>query len=214
MIKKEIRSWVKNHLQRIDKVNSYHDRIIDASCEKVLNELYHFLYGKNPRLLDNYTKTYGVPTPITIIQEAGSTIYYSNLPVAIVNLPCKSSGVRHIYPAVQTGNVFVPMDAREADLMFNTDVAVVTNKIGFRVRQDSRVDYWNSNAPTRAAGVRMDLLIPFSVYLDTDIVNIPELGEDSGGSFMQRVLAILSAIPPNDLKDDNAPAERDERRTK
>lgn len=207
MIKKEITSLVKNHLQKLNKGN-YHERVIIAEIEKVINEMYHQLYKTNPRLLDNYTKTYGADTAIVINQEANSTIYYSTLPANIVNLPTKSSGVLHIYPKAQTGNVFVPMDAREADIVFGTDLAVVTNRIGYRVRQDTRVDYWNMTPAILATGVRLDLLIPFSVYADTDVVNIPEFGEKEGGSFLQRVLMALSAIPPLDLADNNAPAQQ------
>lgn len=191
-------------LPREDKTEKYHPRLVDACIEDVLKEMYSTLYAIKPSLLDNYTKTYGATTPIVISLEASSGMYYSTLPVTICNLPSKSSGVRHIYPVVQTGNQFQPMDAREADMIFNTDIAVVSSKIGFRVRQDSRVDYWNTNAVVRASGVRMDLLIPFSQYLDTDVVNIPEFTEKQGGAFAQRVLTILGVVPPVDLTDDNA----------
>jgi hypothetical protein len=99
------------------------------------------------------------------------------------------------------------MDAREADLIFNTDVAVVSSKIGYRTRQDTRVDYWNMSSAVRATGVRLDLLIPFSVYADDDVVLIPELSEKEGGTFIQRVLKELQIVPPADLEDTNAPAK-------
>lgn len=204
MIKREIVSLVRNLLPKEDKVSKYHERFLVATIEKVLLEMYADLYAIRPSLLDNYTKTYGATTPIVISLEASSGIYYSTLPVTICNLPSKNSGLRHIYPIAQTGNQFQPMDAREADLIFNTDVAVVSSKIGFRVRQDSRVDYWNTNAVVRVAGVRMDLLIPFSQYLDTDVVNIPEFTEKQGGTFAQRVLTLLGVVPPVDLIDNNA----------
>ena len=208
MIKKEIVSLVRQHLNKIDKTKMYHERVLIAECEKVLNEMYHQLYQTKPRLLDNYTKTYGADTAIAISQESNSNIYYSTLPANIVNLPCKSSGVLHIYPVAQTGNIFVPMDSTEADILFNSDVAVVTDRIGFRARQDSRVDYWNMTSAILATGVRMDLLIPFSVYADTDVVNIPEFGEKEGGTFLQRVLTALAVIPPTDLLDNNAVSEQ------
>jgi len=204
MIKKEVISFVRNLLPKEDKVGKWHERFLVATIEKVLSEMYADLHAINPRLLDNYVKTYGATTPIAISLEASSGIYYSTIPVTICNLPSKNSGLRHIYPAVQTGNQFQPMDAREADLIFNTDVAVVTSKIGFRVRQDSRVDYWNTNAVVRAAGVRMDLLPTFSAYRDTDVVNIPELTEKQGGTFAQRVLTLLGVVQPSDLLDNNA----------
>jgi hypothetical protein len=207
MIKKEIISFVKGHLPLEDATQRFHNRWIISVIERTLIEMYADLYKINPYLLDKYTVQYGVTTPIAITLEASSGIYYSTLPVQIVNLPDKQSGCRHIYSAVQSSNMFVPMVAREADIIFNTDVAIVSGKIGYRTRQDTRVDYWNTNAVVRNAGVRVDLLIPFSVYLDTDVVQIPELSEKEGGTFIQRVLKELQIVPPADLEDTNAPSK-------
>jgi len=203
MIKQEIVSMVKNLLPKYDKAGLFHDRFLEAVIEDVLREMYSDLYKINPLLLDNFTKTYEGTSKITVSFDSETGLYYSTLP-ALINLPCKTSGVRHIYTVNQAGNTFHPMDAREADLVFNTDVAVVTDKIGFRVRQDNRVDYYNMSSAVWTDGVRMDILIPFSVYLESDVVAIPELGEKEGGDFVSRVMKKLQVIAPVDLKDDNA----------
>jgi hypothetical protein len=218
MIKKEIISYVKGFLPREDKTQRYHSRFVEAVCEKVIVEMYNDLFKINPLLLDKYTKQYGVTTPIAISLESSSGLYYSTLPVQVVSLPDRASGVRHIYPVTQSGNQFVPMDAREADIISNTDVAIVTSKIGYRVRQDTRVDYYNTNAVIRSAGVRMDLLIPFSIYADTDVVLIPELtnsdapssrygSKQPAATFIERVLGLLGVVPPAELADTNAPPD-------
>lgn len=214
MIKKEILSTIINLLPKEDKTGKYHPRFIEAVIENVLIGMYKQVYERNPRLVDNYTVQYGETTAIDITLDAVTGIYYSTIPARIVSLPCKNSGVRRIYSFDQTDasndatyyNAFVPMDSTEADMIFNTDIAIVTSKIGYRVRQDTQVDYYNTNAFVRAAGVRMDLLIPFSVYTDTDVVHIPEFSEKEGGSFTQRVLQVLGVIQPKDLKDNNSPA--------
>lgn len=198
---------IKNEVGRIDPTQEYHNRVLEAVIEQVLKEMYADLYKINPLLIDNFTQTFGATTPIAISKENTSGIYYSTLPSPIVNIPAKGLGVRHIYPIVQTGNVFVPIDAREADLIYSTDVPTVTSKIGFRTRQDTRVDYYHMATAIIATGVRMDLLIPFSEYADTDVVNIPELGKKEGGTFVERVMEALQTIPPSDLDDDNAPQE-------
>lgn len=206
MIKQEIRSLIKNLLPKYDSTAKYHDKVIDASIEKVLSEMYNELWTMGAHLLSAYTKTYGLSTAITVSTEAGSTLKYSTLPAKIVPLPDKSSGVRAIYTVAQTGNVFHPMSGYEADLIFNSDSAVVTNKIGYRVRQDDRVDYYNMNAVVEAAGVRMDLLVPFSVYAETDTVLIPEFKNKQGESFADRVVKILANIPPVSFIDQNKEA--------
>jgi hypothetical protein len=214
MIKTEIISYVKGFLPREDATQRYHSAWVERVIERVLIEMYSDLYKYNPHLLDNYTKTFGAVTPIAISLEATSGIYYSTLPVNIVNIACKGSGVRHIYPVQQTGNQFQPMDAREADMVFNTDVAIVTNKIGYRVRQDSRVDYYNMSSVIVTSGVRMDLLVPFSVYTDTEVVLIPDLNEKQGGTFINRVLPILGVVPPANLDDSNNQENNSQQNTK
>lgn len=205
MIKEEIVSQIQLLCPREDKTNKYGYRFIESVAETVLKEMYGDLYKINPGLLGQYTKAYGVTTTIVVSRETGSTgIFYSTIPEKIINLPCKGSGVRRIYPGKAEAGVFVPVDAREVDILYNSDVASVTSKIGYMVRQDTRVDYYNMNTTLYTAGVRMDLLIPFSKYLDSDVVLIPDLGEKDGGSFLSRVMAILGIVQPVDLKDDNA----------
>lgn len=203
MIKQEIVSLVKNEVGVIDPTAQFHPRVLEAVIEDTLREMYGELYQKNPRLLDNYTKQYGTTSPVAVTLEATTGIYYSTLPEKIINLPCSGSGVRHIYTTARSGNTFVPMSAVEADLVYNTDVASVSTKIGYRVRQDTRVDYWNTSATVRTNGVAMDLLIPFSAYLDDDVVMIPE-STTKEGTFLARVLQKLSVVPQPELLDKNA----------
>jgi hypothetical protein len=203
MIKQEIVSYIRSFLPREDATQRFHELTLTATIERVIIEMYQDIYKINPRLLSKYTKQYGETTPIAVKLNQSAGIYYSDLPSKIVGLPCSYSGVVHVYTVNHAGNVFQPMDATEADLIFNTDVAIVTNKIGYRTRQDTRIDYWNMNTTVYNEGVRMDLLIPFSAYEDNDVVMIPELGEKEGGAFTTRVLSLLGIVPPADLTDDN-----------
>jgi hypothetical protein len=105
------------------------------------------------------------------------------------------------------------MDFREMDLVANGSYfATATSRIGYAVNQ-TRVEYYNMSAAIQAIGVRMDLIIPFSKYAETDEVKTPEIVEITGTNYqkksetlLDRVLAILSMAPPPDLKDDNAVA--------
>lgn len=205
MIKSEIRSLIKNLLPRIDRTSKYHENVIDRCVERILSEMYVELWSVNPRLLDAFTRTY---SNIAVATDAGTTQDYSVLSVKICHIPDKASGVRHIYTLTQAGNLFHPMDAYEADYLYNSDSAVVTSKIGYKVVEQAstvypRIDYWNMDAVTRSAGVRMDLLIPFSAYADTDIVLIPEIKDRQGLDFSERVLKLMSVIPPVDLMEQN-----------
>ena len=203
MTKREWVGLIKEYLQRNDKENKYHPEVIIKTIEVVLKEMFTDLYNISPRSLGKYAKTYGGDTPIAIAIENSSGIYYSTLPVEVVNIPSKASGVIAIFPKLaSTGHTFVPMTELEADMIYNTDVAVVTKKIGYRPRQDGRVEYYGMSGTVQAAGARMALLPVFSDYTDDEVVNIPEL-PTGGGTFLERVLTALSVIPPVDQLDNN-----------
>ena len=105
--------------------------------------------------------------------------------------------------------IFFAMDFREMDLVANGGYfGVVNTKVGFAVNQ-TRVEFYG--LPASIAGVRMDLIIPFSKYAETDEVKIPEVTMVIGTSyqkksetFIDRVMTYLGVASPVDLFDDNA----------
>ena len=208
MIKSEIRSTVKNSLQKYDKTARYHDRVLDAVIEKTLNELYTEVFIANPLTLQRYTKGYGYTTPLIIMYEAVTGIYYTILPENIVPFNDKASGVRRIAPATQIGTSFFPMDQREWDLATKgVQSSKVKDGIGYIVNF-ARVEYYGITSNIITSGVRMDLIIPFSEYGDANVVLIPEHLDDGKRGFIDRVVARLVTIPPVDLKDDNKEKEQ------
>jgi hypothetical protein len=173
--------------------------------------MYTEVWMVSPLNLQRYVKQYGYTIPIAITLEAGTNLYYSTLPESIVPFQDKSSGVRRISTIAQGGFTFFPMDAREMDLVqsgcyFHT----VNTKIGYAVNQ-TRIEYYNMDPLVAAIGCRMDLIIPFSKYAETDEVKIPEITQVTGTNyqkrsetFLDRVMVILSVVAPVDIKDDNA----------
>jgi len=201
MIKKEIRSLIFNELPKLDKTNKYHPRVIDAAIEKVLAEMYNDVFKTSPLGLQRFTKTYTVTPPI--FADATTGLYTITLPAAIIPFPDKASGVRRISTYAQGGLTFFPMDAREVDfVMSGSNVNTVTAKIGYIVSQ-TQIEFYNMTAAIATVGVRTDLVIPFSVYIDTDTVHVPEVTDQQGNTFIDRVLKVLGVIPPVDLMDDN-----------
>lgn len=211
MRKDEIRSIVRNSLPRVDKSGRWGDRYVDASCEKAIAEMYTEVWLMNPNLLAKYTRQYGYIIPIAVNTEAGTGIYYSDLPESIIPMQDKASGVRRVSTIAQGALTFFPMDTREMDLAANGSYFnTVNNKIGYSVNQ-ARIEYFGMTAAIALAGVRMDILIPFSKYAEDDEVKIPEITQVTGTNyqkksetFIDRVMAILGVVSPVDTKDDNA----------
>lgn len=208
MIKSEIRSAVNSLLQKYDKTAKFHPRVIDAHCEVVLHQMLGEVFRMSPLSLQRYTRGYGYTTALAVLSEGTSGIYYTTLPENILVFPDKASGVRRVAPATQTGIGFYPMDQKEWDLVMGGSYTnYVKNKIGYIVTP-TRVEYYGMTAAIIASGVRMDLIIPFSEYSDTDVVFYPEhvIG-DEGMGFIDRVVARMVTIPPTDLSDDNKDKE-------
>ena len=207
MIKREIRSTVFNRLKKYDSSANYHPRVIDAEVEVVLNQMYNEVAGASPLSLMRFVKGYGYTTPLAVLNEPSTGIYYTTLPENIVSIMDKSSGVRRVAPATQTGKKFYPMDQREWDLMMNSSFAGYTkNKIGYCVTP-TRVEYYGMTGAIITSGVRMDLLIPFSKYSDTDVILVPEHTDGNGMGFIDRVVQSFKDKPPIDLTDDNKETE-------
>jgi hypothetical protein len=213
MDKRALRSLVKNLLPKYGYESEFHPRFIDAVIEKAIARLYNIVYERNPLSLQRFCKRFGGSgTPITVSKDINTNIYYSNYPTGytIINFPDKASGVRRVSPKVQSGVVYYPMDEREVELAsagsyFDT----VTAKIGYIVTPE-RIEYYGMDAVTAAAGVRLDLIIPFSQYADTDEVTVPEITDEEGKAFTDVVMEVMSIIKPSDFIDDNTKQDNKE----
>jgi len=199
MTKQELRSTIKNLLPKPDKANSYHDAVVDRAIERVLSQMITetFLKGGN---LEPFMKRYGDAVALTVTVDAITGINYTTLPAAFIPLPDKASGVRRIYTVQMGGMTFYPMDSREADILGgNTYFSTVSNKIGYVVFP-TKVEYFGMTTAIRNAGIRMDICIPFSVYADTDTVNIPG---NASAELIKGTLELLGIVQPEDLNDNN-----------
>lgn len=203
MIKSEIISTIKNRLTRFDKTAKYHDRVLIAEAESVLSQMLREVFEMSPHNLQRYCKSYGNSAPLAVINEPATAIYYTTLPASVISIDDKASGVRRIAPATQTGSVFFPMDQREWDLvMRGSYVNSVKTRIGYIVTP-TRVEYYGMTGTIIASGVRMDLLVPFSVYAETDVVPFPNHVDSNGMGFIDRVVERLTDKPTVDLLDNN-----------
>ena len=208
MTKQEIRSLIFNSLPKWDASNKYHFRYIDAVVEKIIAEMYWEMFAIEPHSIQRYTIRYGVTAPVAVTLSNIMGIYYSTIPTGIISLPDKASGVRRISTIAQGGLTFFPIDSREIDLLNSGSYTdTVNNKIGYVVGQ-TQVDYYGMTAAIAATGVRMDVLQKFSSYADTDTVLIPELRDNQGINFIDRVLKALQGIPPVEQIDDNSDTQQ------
>jgi len=205
MIKEEIRSLVWNLLPKYSQGSEYHKEVIDRAIEKVINQLYTETFNRYPLSIYRYTKRFGTTTPIIVSSDSSAGIYYSNYPTGVmpISLPDKASGVRRVTTVAQGGIRCYPMDVREYELVqAGSFFSLTSGMIGY-IPTRERVEYWGMTAAIAASGVRMDLIVPFSDYAETDQILIPENLSDKDESFTDMVLTILGVIRPQETKDDN-----------
>jgi hypothetical protein len=165
--------------------------------------MYNELWISDPHSLQRFTKRYGGTTPIVVLQDLNANVYYTTYPAKFIPFPDKASGIRRISERQQGGMTFFPMDQREVELvMSGTNVKTVNTKIGYIVTAD-RIEYYGMTTAVALIGVRMDIMVPFSVYDETDNVIIPELNDSNGNTFIDRVMKVLTTIQPPDVIDDN-----------
>ena len=205
MRKDELRSMIFNLLPKYAKGTEYHKEVIDRAIEKVINQLYLETFLRDPLSIQRYTKRFGTTTPITVTADSSAGIYYSGYPTGVVPLPLpdKASGVRRIATVAQGAIKFYPIDQREQDLLGTGTFFTTTSGVVGYVPTRERVEYYGMTAAIAASGVRMDLLVAFSDYAESDDVQVPESPEGGGTPFVESVLTILGVISPQDTKDDN-----------
>lgn len=203
--KREIRGLIKSLLPASDKSAKYHGAVVDRAIERVLIEMYQELFVTNRHTLMRFTKGYGYATPLEVLLRASTGTYYTTLPAEIVTFRDNASGVRRISAPISTGFTFFPVDANQVDFLLNgTHANTVTDKIGYVVTH-TEIEYYNMSGAILTSGVKLDLIIPFSAYAESDIVLIPEtLPGRETTTFIDRVLAVLGVIQPRDQRDNNA----------
>ncbi len=200
MTKKELINQIQAILPGEDETGKYHPNVVAAALERAMNQIFYSMAVKSERELDDYATSYGSPTPLTVSQDTNTLIYYTSLPNQFVPMPGKRSGVMNVYTAEQGEVAFSPMTKKEADLAPNTLTGLIGGRIGYIPRGD-RVEYYNMNATVAAAGVRMDIIVPFTDLALTDEVKYP-YGYDL--EITKATLEILGVIQPVDLKDNNS----------
>ena len=206
MIKQEFRSLIKNLLTRVSEVENAHDRFVDAAIEKALNEFYNVVFLRNPLELQRYVYGLGYTTAIPVVYNGTTGLYYSNFPTGYVPVvfPDKASGVRRLSTPAYGGVLFHPIDGREIDLIPNGHyVDAVAGTIGYVVRRTG-VEYYNMSAIVAAGGVKMDCIIPFSQFSDTEIVPMPEITGDEGQGLVDRILVLLGQVRPVELYENKS----------
>jgi len=175
-----------------------HRKDVEYNMARSWNQILHDAFSKDLTYLDFYSKDYQSQT---VSLDGVTNQYTTDLPVAIVQLPDKSEGVRTVKTGDQnfatpagTGVQFVPISEQDMRYKTNIDVGLSESSvIGYTVRYDSIWFDSNMTAAQAAKKVHLELVVPFDVYTNTENVPIPS-GKDE--DFYKLTLQfILMTVP-------------------
>lgn len=187
-------------MRRTHPDKEFHRVLIEQNMARAWNQILHDTFSKNLTLLDFYAKTY---TSQTVSLDATTSQYYVDLPVAIVQLPDLSEGVRSVVPGDQsfatpvgTGVKFVPISEDDMRYKDNLDVGLAENTvIGYNIRYDAIFFDRNMTAVQAAKNVHLELVVPFDGYTGTEKVPVPS-GKDEQ-LYLLTLQFMLGTIPKN-----------------
>ena len=202
MIKAKLIRLIESHFNgtnaTADGRSKYHPLYIEQFFSLAFNHLMYRLFRADLSNFDQYCKTY---TNITIQQDTATGIWYSLLPVPVVQLPDAANGVRRISGMQNNNSIeFIPLKRDSWDIWASNNVAVTSKEIGYSVRID-RVEYYKKPL-IDTMEVKMDIVPLFDSYEDTDNIPIPS-GADI--DLFQIIQQLMSGRMPSDKVNNNIP---------
>jgi len=142
---------------------------------------------------DFVTKAY---YDVDVTLDATTERYSSDLPAPILQVQGLTDGVRNINTVKGTEFSFFPITEDEWELYRGTLADTINTKIGYMVKRN---EVWYYNFNTTISKVRMELVVPFSEFSNTDEVPLPA-GKDQ--TLVQGVIDLLTQTVPKELKVD------------
>ena len=192
---------IDTYFQQIRKTHpelELHRKLVEQNMARAWNQILHDAFSKDLTYLDFYAKAY---QSVTVAVDGVTNQYKATLPVAIVQLPDKSEGVRSVKSGDQSfatpagvGVKFAPISEQDMRYMTNIDVGLSESSIiGYTVRYDAIWFDSNMDATQAAKKVHLDLVIPFDVYTGTETVPVPS-GKDEQ-LYLLTTQFILGTVP-------------------
>jgi hypothetical protein len=153
-----------------------HPKMIEQWISRAYNTLLVQALQRNTTDLSSYSKTY---VNVDILYDQDIRVYYSVLPANIVMIPrLAGNGIIRIENMRDDGINYVPITNNELQSIVGLEVDNVDDVIEY-VFKNGRVEYRNittiqgSSSVSVEDVVRMELVITFESYSDTDILQIP-----------------------------------------
>jgi hypothetical protein len=132
-----------------------------------------------------------------VLHEIATDLYYSLLPVSVIQLPDAANGVRRITGMQNHYTTeYIPLKRDSWDIWVRNNVAATSKENGYCVRID-RVEYFKK--PIHET-VKMDIIPMYDAYDDTDDIPIPS-GADV--KLLEIMINLMQGVQPSDKINNN-----------
>lgn len=180
-----------------DGRNKYHPLYIEQFFIPAFADLMK-IFHKDMSNFDQYCKIF---PDIAILYDAATDMYYSILPVSVLQLPDSAKGVRRVSGMQNNRTVqFIALKRDSWDIWGLNNVAATSTEIGYSVMID-RVEYFrNPEIPSNK--VKMYLCPTFDSYKMADDIPIPSGSASQLFAIMQ---GMMQGQRPSDKINNNLP---------
>ena len=204
MTKAEITELVKGYLSggstTQDMMHKVDARRLQLYIAAAYQDILYEVFRISTEGLSLYARTYD---GIAVAQDGTTDVYTATLPKPIIQFPGVAQGVRRISIEDETTLDFVPLDASEFEnfSMLDAGNTTICDSIGYCLRDNLLVEFFNFPNSRSGDLLRMDLIIPFNEFDSTDEVFLPS---GKASVLIQGVVSLLTGRPTVDLTNDNA----------
>lgn len=165
---------------------------IDYYISLAYNSALVGMFTKGLVSYENYTKEY---QDVAIIQDTNTDVYYSVLPAPIIVIPRRAgSGIVRISGMNSSSVEYVPMTNGDFKVIDGLEVDLIDDVVGY-IFKHGRIEYYGMTTELVASTVKMELVIPFEEYNDTDYVQIPTGTDDM---IIKNIIQMLMGQPDAD----------------
>lgn len=190
MTRKALIELVTKRLKFTDDKKQYPVPYVQGALDIIWQQLCTQTYDESFQDIHFYTKKY---VAVTVTEDTGKELYYMDLPEEIIRLPRIGEGVISINQINSRSADFKPLREMDFRLMTTQEVYRVGGDIYYYVDYN-RVFFGDSmTSEIAAAGVDVDMCIPFSKYdLDEEL----PLPAGQSNVFVDMALNYLAPTPP------------------
>lgn len=166
-----------------------HPKVIAVWIGRAFNQIIYDTFRKDFSNLDIYTRTY---KNVPVKHDDDTDVWYSDLPVDIIQLPNSGDGVRSIHSMKGKGPEFTAKKAGMHDIHRKLEVSKLDGLIPYYI-MDGRVEYGLKGGIDKIGKVRMRIVPQFESYGMLDEIHIPA-GKDQ--HLFELILQFASGLVP------------------